>query len=439
MLSFSLVAEALTGLIYQHPSGENSKFLPWLEVDMDSSSTSSACTQDNSNSVNSDDAFLEIQRATVTVGKIYNDYFALTGADFISSLSECCNCYELRYIRDMMVSKTKQSVGPLVERRGPSNLKENLLKDIYNLYSFGEGSIHSLPKNMIKCDSKYVDQCTQTDSCLSSTIFASKLDLDTLKSELMHKISDLRHEMLNTNLSRSPMPNTLLSSHSQPTILDTLPFLHSQSVSQVEDSQFLLLSSEPDPQSVAPKIINENSYQCNELDHNNNQPKSNRKIVIAGDSLLHRLNSRKTKVNNILSIRLTKRGDNLSGTVSRLSAYIGKDNNQQLDIVLLAATNDLSKRDVSSEDLMKELDDSITELKRFSNVGQIFLCKIPPRFDHHNINTKVCLFSELLAERFLDTEDFLTVVDTVQREIKFYYQDGLHLGNLGIAKLCGII
>ena len=59
------------------------------------------------------------------------------------------------------------------------------------------------------------------------------------------------------------------------------------------------------------------------------------------------------KVNNIQSIRLTKRGDNLSGTVSRLSAYISKHNNQQLDIVLLAGTNDLSKRDVSPEDLMK--------------------------------------------------------------------------------------
>ena len=123
---------------------------------------------------------------------------------------------------------------------------------------------------------------------------------------------------------------------------------------------------------------------------NNNQSKSNRKIVIADDSLIHRL---KMKVSNIPSIRLTKRGDNLSGTVSHLSAYIGKHNNQQLDIGLLAGTNDLSKRDVSPEDLMKELDDSITELKQFSNVGKIFLCKIPPRFDHHNINTKVCLFN----------------------------------------------
>ena len=77
--------------------------------------------------------------------------------------------------------------------------------------------------------------------------------------------------------------------------------------------------------------------------------------------------------------------------------------------------------------------------KRFSSVGQIVLCKIPKKFDHHNINTKVCLFNKLLAERFLDTEDFLTVVDTVQPEIKFYYEDGLHLSNLGIPKLCGIM
>ena len=104
--------------------------------------------------------------------------------ELISCLSECCNCYELRYVRDMMVSivkrKVKQSVGPLVERKGGSNLKDNILKDVYNLYSFGEGSVQSLPKNMIKCDTKYVNQSTETDACLSNTIFASKLDLDTL-------------------------------------------------------------------------------------------------------------------------------------------------------------------------------------------------------------------------------------------------------------------
>ena len=66
------------------------------------------------------------------------------------------------------------------------------------------------------------------------------------------------------------------------------------------------------------------------------------------------------------------------------------------------------------------------------------MCKIPVIFDHHNIDTKVCLFNELLTECFLDTKDFL-VVDTVQPEIKFYWEDGLHLSNFGISKLCGII
>ena len=162
-------------------------------------------------------------------------------------------------------------------------------------------------------------------------------------------------------------------------------------------------------------------------------------MVIAGDSLLHRINSRKMMVNKIPSVKLTKRGDNLSGTVSRLTTYISKHSNVHLDIVFMAGTNDLSKRDVTPEVLIKELDDSITVIKRFSNVGQIFLCKIPQIFDHRNINTKVCLFNELLVEHFLDTEDFLTVVDTVQPEIKFYYEDGLHLSNSGISKLCDII
>ena len=107
-------------------------------------------------------------------------------------------------------------------------------------------------------------------------------------------------------------------------------------------------------------------------------------------------------VNKIPSVKLTKIGDNLSGTVSRLTTYISKHSNVHPDIVVmagtkikvlfyLAGTKDLSKHDITPEDLIKQLDDSITVIKRFSNVGQIFLCKIPQRFDHHNVNTKASL------------------------------------------------
>ena len=61
---------------------------------------------------------------------------------------------ELRYVRGLVVSvvrrRLKQALGPLVERKSGSNVKENLLKDIYNTYSLGEGSIQSLPKKQDK-------------------------------------------------------------------------------------------------------------------------------------------------------------------------------------------------------------------------------------------------------------------------------------------------
>ena len=35
------------------------------------------------------------------------------------------------------LSVPKQTVGPLIERKSGNNLKENLVKDIYSLYSLG--------------------------------------------------------------------------------------------------------------------------------------------------------------------------------------------------------------------------------------------------------------------------------------------------------------
>ena len=80
----------------------------------------------------------------------------------------------------------------------------------------------------------------------------------------------------------------------------------------------------------------------------------------------------------------------------------------RIDVVLLVGTNDLSNRSVNPAELIDSLDDSLSELKRFSNVREIFFCKIPPRFVYHHINNKVARFNELLIERFNATEEFLT-------------------------------
>ena len=173
-----------------------------IDVDLDSSSfiiPSSHELQDTSRN-NSGDIFLTIQSATTTVSKSYTEYFALSKADFFSSLLDRCDIEDLRYVRDMLASvvkrKLKQTVIPLIERKSGNNLKENLVKDIYSLYSLGEGAIQCLPKQMVKCDSRLVSEGVKTDNCLSNTVFASISDLETVKSELTNKLSEVRNEIL---------------------------------------------------------------------------------------------------------------------------------------------------------------------------------------------------------------------------------------------------
>ena len=45
------------------------------------------------------------------------------------------------------------------------------------------------------------------------------------------------------------------------------------------------------------------------------------------------------KVSNTHSVKLTKRGDNLTGSMSRCRNYVAKHNDVILDVVLLASTN----------------------------------------------------------------------------------------------------
>ena len=144
-----------------------------------SSFTSVPATQELFSSLEPDDTFLTVQRSTFAVGKIYNDLFANSRSDFISELSELCCVAELRYVCDMVFCIVKRklgqsNLGSLIERRSGANVKDNLLKDIYNLYSLGEKSIDALPKNMIRSDTRFCSQEVQTDTCLSNTLFATK-------------------------------------------------------------------------------------------------------------------------------------------------------------------------------------------------------------------------------------------------------------------------
>ena len=56
------------------------------------------------------------------------------------------------------------------------------------------------------------------------------------------------------------------------------------------------------------------------------------------------------KVSNIHSVKLIKRGDNLTGSMSRCRNYVAKHSDEILDVVLLAGTNDLSNKNSCPEE-----------------------------------------------------------------------------------------
>ena len=295
-----------------------------------------------------DDILLTIQRSTVAVNRIYNDLILKPKSEFTQYLSESNNVIELRYIGDITFSilkrkKPSTQYGNLVERRTTGNVKDTLLKDIHTILMFGEGSISFLLKSLFKTDRPVTSFGTQTGLCIeppTATIFY----LDSLKSQLLEKIDDLRNEFLCTSELEC---NT-------PPVVGKPP---------------CVVNSPPVDVTSAKDIDAVNSTQG---------PTNPQKILIAGDSLFHRLKQHKMKVLDIETLKLTQTGDNLDGTFSRIRNFISRRADTNFDIVMQAGTNDLNKPSVSPQSLTGKLKQHVNDMKSFSNVFKIFLCKVPP-------------------------------------------------------------
>ena len=116
-------------------------------------------------------------------------------------------------------------LGPLVERKS-GDLKEKLLKDVYNLCLFGKRTTASLPENMLKTSTKFVSQGIPTDTVtrLGVTLFATKAEVENLKAEILDRISTLQQTLLpdaNHHNSSSPIPIISLPQQTQPSPSET--------------------------------------------------------------------------------------------------------------------------------------------------------------------------------------------------------------------------
>ena len=86
-----------------------------------------------------------------------------------------------------------------------------------------------------------------------------------------------------------------------------------------------------------------------------NSVKRSDTILFAGDSLLNRMSIMRMNVRNYRSVKLTKPGDSLDGTVNRVRNHLSKYCITEANVVLLAGTNDLSRRQTTPRKLLDEL------------------------------------------------------------------------------------
>ena len=242
--------------------------------------------------------------------------------------------------------------------------------------------------------------------------YATKYEFKSLRDNLTLKISKLREDIMLT-------PEKML--HSQ-----SLPDPVSPPLADPGSSRPSTLHSIPEYYVSVPNTTESNipSIEPGNIKHN---------ILVAGDSLLHRLDVNKMWVEQIKAKKLTKPGDTLNGTFARIKDYASKHSDVQLQVVVLAGTNDLNRKNVTPQSLIDQLVDHITVLKEFCNVKNIFVCKFTPRCDRHVINSKVSEYNELLDEHF-SNEDSLTMLPTNPLEASLLYKDNLHLSVKGYVK-----
>ena len=184
------------------------------EIHVHDSSLLSTSSQDNV--VSNLDILSIIQGATKLMVQIYHELFTISKNDFIKALHDLGSIHELRYVHDMIFATVRRrhnlsNAGHLINMSNSDNLKEKLIKGIYTLFAFGEGTVKSMPKSLLK-PRDLANAETQTDVvCDLSQTYAARSELETVKQMVLDEISNLKNVV-------TPSPNI-----TSMTISDSLP------------------------------------------------------------------------------------------------------------------------------------------------------------------------------------------------------------------------
>ena len=102
-------------------------------------------------------------------------------------------------------------------------MKEKLIKDIYTLFAFCEGTVKSMPKSLLK-PPDLANAETQTDVvCDLNQTYASKSQLDTVKQMILDDISNLKNVITPSSNITSMTISDSLSEPVSPSLVSPFP------------------------------------------------------------------------------------------------------------------------------------------------------------------------------------------------------------------------
>ena len=186
-----LLATILKLFVSLNAMAGNSVGVEDCKIHVHDSSLPSTSSQDN---VESNLNILStIQGATKLMVQIYHELFTLSKNDFIKALHDLGSIHELRYVRDMIFATIRRrhdlsKAYHLINRSNSDNLKEKLIKDIYTLFAFGEGTVKSMPKSLLKPPDLAIAETRSDVVCDVSQTYATKSELETVKQMVLDEI-----------------------------------------------------------------------------------------------------------------------------------------------------------------------------------------------------------------------------------------------------------
>ena len=264
-------------------------------------------------------------------------YLTLPKDDFIKRVANEAEDDEdtLRYARNILFALTKRKrkfnlTATLIERKAGEGAVRKLLNDIYEIFSFCEGSRESLPKSMMRdkdigqghpvpelCETELVKLLGKSvnDSMQSS--------LEEVKRSVIDEVRDLQKEL-------SAVRHDVVKSVSD---------LH-LNIAQIEKARKNEVNNST---TTSPP-----EGKCQSTQSNTVEPipisLEEKVCLFVGDSLFHALGSRRLMVDDIKAVKLAKSGDTVSGTCQRAIEYLKRNGTKVEGLMLLAGTNDLKKR-----------------------------------------------------------------------------------------------